>query len=46
MNATSGSEEAAIMPGNLRDWIAPSRTALCVIDIQVDFASPEGLLAG
>jgi len=25
-------------------WIAPGRTALAVIDIQVDFASPDGLL--
>lgn len=25
-------------------WIAPARTALVVIDIQVDFASPDGLL--
>lgn len=26
----------------LADWIAPERTALLVIDMQVDFASPEG----
>lgn len=26
----------------LADWIAPDRTALLVIDMQVDFASPEG----
>ncbi|MEP4102506.1 isochorismatase family cysteine hydrolase [Paraglaciecola sp.] len=25
-------------------WIEPSRTALCIIDIQQDFASPDGLL--
>ncbi|BFM08402.1 cysteine hydrolase family protein [Halioxenophilus aromaticivorans] len=25
-------------------WISPGRTALCVIDVQVDFASSEGLL--
>lgn len=30
---------------NLPVWIAPSRTALCVIDIQVDFAAPDGLMA-
>jgi nicotinamidase-related amidase len=30
----------------LAAWIAPSRTALLVIDMQVDFASPEGVLAG
>ncbi|WP_454715835.1 cysteine hydrolase family protein [Caulobacter segnis] len=28
----------------LAAWIAPSRTAVLVIDIQVDFASPEGAL--
>ena len=32
--------------GDLKAWIAPNRTALCVIDIQVDFAAPDGLLAG
>jgi len=26
----------------LKDWIAPNRTALLLIDMQVDFASPEG----
>jgi ureidoacrylate peracid hydrolase len=25
-------------------WIAPARTALCIIDVQQDFASPSGLL--
>ena len=28
----------------LEAWIAPSRTAVVVIDMQVDFASPEGAL--
>ena len=28
----------------LAAWIAPSRTALVIIDIQVDFALPEGVL--
>ena len=28
----------------LAGWIAPSRTAVLVIDIQVDFASPQGAL--
>ncbi len=28
----------------LRDWIDPARTALLVIDMQVDFASPDGAL--
>jgi nicotinamidase-related amidase len=27
-----------------RDWIAPSRTALVIIDMQVDFAAPEGVI--
>ncbi len=29
----------------LKDWIAPSRTALLLVDCQVDFASPEGIMA-
>jgi ureidoacrylate peracid hydrolase len=29
----------------LREWIAPSRTALLLVDCQVDFAAPEGLMA-
>jgi len=29
----------------LADWISPSRTAVLVIDIQVDFAAPDGALA-
>ena len=29
----------------LKEWIAPSRTALLLVDCQVDFASPEGLMA-
>ena len=29
---------------SLKDWITPSRTALLLIDMQVDFASPEGAL--
>ena len=28
----------------LKDWIAPGRTALLLIDIQVDFASPQGAM--
>jgi nicotinamidase-related amidase len=27
------------------DWIAPKRTALLLIDMQVDFASPDGAMA-
>lgn len=30
----------------LPEWVAPARTALCVIDVQVDFASPDGVLGG
>ena len=29
----------------LKDWIAPARTALLLVDCQVDFASPEGAMA-
>lgn len=32
------------MTETLADWIAPKRTALLIIDIQEDFASPEGKL--
>jgi ureidoacrylate peracid hydrolase len=28
-----------------RDWIAPARTALLLVDMQVDFASPDGALS-
>jgi ureidoacrylate peracid hydrolase len=31
-------------PGELRDWIAPARTALLLIDMQVDFADSQGEL--
>ncbi len=30
--------------GDLADWIAPGRTALLVVDMQADFASPDGAL--
>lgn len=30
----------------LAAWIAPGRTALVIIDMQVDFAAPEGVLGG
>lgn len=33
------------MIDDLKAWIAPSRTAVLIIDMQVDFASPEGALA-
>lgn len=29
----------------LKDWIAPARAALLLVDCQVDFASPDGVLA-
>ena len=29
----------------LKEWIAPSRTALMLVDCQFDFASPDGLMA-
>jgi ureidoacrylate peracid hydrolase len=32
------------MAGALQDWIAPARTALLLIDMQVDFADPQGAL--
>lgn len=35
---------AADVADDLKAWIAPSRTAVLVIDMQVDFASPEGAL--
>ncbi len=28
---------------NLEHWIAPGRTALLIVDMQADFASPDGL---
>lgn len=34
----------ALRADGLADWIAPARTALVVVDVQVDFASPEGAL--
>lgn len=30
------------LPTDLKDWIAPARTALLIVDMQVDFAAPEG----
>lgn len=33
------------MIDDLKAWIAPSRTAVLIVDMQVDFASPEGALA-
>jgi ureidoacrylate peracid hydrolase len=42
-----GASPAAPSPagdGDLGAWIDPARTALVIIDMQVDFASPEGAL--
>jgi nicotinamidase-related amidase len=36
--------EASRVEGGLAGWIDPGRTALLAIDMQVDFASPEGAL--
>lgn len=33
------------LPKDLRDWVAPDRTALLIVDMQVDFGAPEGLAA-
>ena len=33
------------MMNSLKDWIAPARTALLLVDCQVDFASPDGVMA-
>jgi nicotinamidase-related amidase len=41
MNAKTG---AAAAKTGLAEWIAPGRTALLIIDMQVDFASPDGAL--
>jgi nicotinamidase-related amidase len=41
MNAAS---TVGAAPDGLADWIAPGRTALLIIDMQVDFAAPEGAL--
>lgn len=29
----------------LREWLAPARTALLLVDCQVDFAAPDGVMA-
>jgi nicotinamidase-related amidase len=45
MNATVAEPVRAAASGEtLADWIAPGRTAALVVDIQVDFASPDGAL--
>jgi nicotinamidase-related amidase len=35
---------SATAHGALADWIAPARTAVIIVDMQVDFAAPDGLL--
>ncbi len=32
------------LAADLSVWIAPARTALLIVDMQVDFASPDGVL--
>jgi ureidoacrylate peracid hydrolase len=45
MNASATEKAAeASARGGFVDWIAPERTALVIIDMQVDFASPDGAL--
>jgi len=41
VNAASPTAET---PDDLAGWIAPGRTAVLIIDMQVDFASPDGVL--
>ena len=36
--------ESPVALDGLKAWIAPGRTALVVIDMQVDFAAPDGVL--
>ena len=43
MNAISPTTSSA---EGLAAWIAPGRTAVLVIDMQVDFAAPQGVLGG
>jgi nicotinamidase-related amidase len=43
VNAVSPTSTAA---EGLADWINPARTAVVIIDMQVDFASPDGALGG
>ena len=45
MNAMVDNKAGAAALGALPEWIAPRRTALCVIDVQADFADPNGLMA-
>jgi len=42
MNAAA--RDATLGGTALADWIAPARTAVVIIDMQVDFASPQGLM--
>ena len=43
MNGPVASADSGAADG-LSAWIAPARTALVIIDMQVDFASPDGVL--
>lgn len=45
MNASVTEAPTGVAPADgLAEWIAPGRTAVVVIDVQVDFASPDGVL--
>ena len=44
MNAVREALDPGGATDGLADWIAPGRAALVIIDMQVDFASPEGAL--
>ena len=44
MNAVLNPADLGSPTEGLADWIAPGRAALVIIDMQVDFASPEGAL--
>ncbi len=43
MNAAA-TAKAGSLPSELAEWIDPARTALLIIDMQVDFAAPHGAL--
>jgi ureidoacrylate peracid hydrolase len=43
VNAVSSASD---LDEGLTGWIVPARTAVLVIDMQVDFGSPDGVLAG
>ena len=46
MNAIVRAPGVGDASDDLAGWITPSRTAVLIIDMQVDFASPQGALGG